>query len=184
MNFGDSLGIPLSQKANFFYTGQLSGRVGGGETRNVVLSQILETYWRATFRQTFYARLGMDVGINLDEQSQFLLGGDNGLRGYPTRQFAGDRRLLLTLEHRFFSNVEVLRLVRLGAAGFVDIGNAWYGSRQSFSDLHPDFGIGLRFAVNRASVATIGRLDLAYSVDAEETDSPKLQLLFGTGLKF
>ena len=184
LNFGDAVGIPLTQSANFFYAGMLSGRVGSGEASNVVLSQILETYWRATFRQTFYARLGMDVGIHLDDQNQFLLGGDTGLRGYPTRQFSGDRRLLLTLEHRFFSNVEILRLVRLGAAGFFDIGNAWYGSSQRVSDLHPDLGIGLRFAVSRSSVATIGRLDLAYSIDAEETDSPKLQLLFGTALKF
>ncbi len=184
LSFGDSVGIPLSSEANFFYTGMLSGRVGSGEASNMVLSQILETYWRATLRQTFYARLGMDVGINLDEQTQFLLGGDTGLRGYPTRQFSGDRRLLLTLEHRFFSNVEILRLVRLGAAGFFDIGNAWYGDTQRVSDLHPDLGIGLRFAVSRSSVATIGRLDLAYSIDAEETDSPKVQLLFGTALKF
>ncbi|HEU5181107.1 MAG TPA: hypothetical protein VFW45_09955 [Candidatus Polarisedimenticolia bacterium] len=184
LHFGDSVGIPLSHSANFFYAGMLSGRVGSGEASNVILSQILETYWRATLRQTFYARLGMDVGIDLDEQTQFLLGGDTGLRGYPTRQFSGDRRLLLTLEHRFFSNVELLRLVRLGAAGFFDIGNAWYGSSQRVSDLHPDVGVGLRFAVSRSSVATIGRLDLAYSIDAEETDSPKLQLLFGTALKF
>lgn len=184
LSFGDTLGIPLTESANFFYAGMLSGRIGSGEASNVILSQILETYWRATLRQTFYARLGMDVGIHLDDQNQFLLGGDTGLRGYPTRQFSGDRRLLLTLEHRFFSNVEILRLVRLGAAGFFDIGNAWYGSSQRFSDLHPDVGIGLRFAVNRSSVATIGRLDLAYSVDAEETDSPKFQVLFGTALRF
>jgi outer membrane translocation and assembly module TamA len=137
-----------------------------------------------TSRQTFYARLGYDVGIHLDEQNQFLLGGDNGLRGYPTRQFDGDHRLLLTLEHRFFSNLELARLVRIGFAGFYDVGDAWYGNSQRWSDLHPDFGLGLRFGVVRSSVASIGRLDLAYSVDADQTNSPRIQLLFGTALKF
>jgi hypothetical protein len=38
--------------------------------------------------------------------------------------------------------------------------------------------------VVRSSVASIGRLDLAYSVDADQTDSPRFQILFGTALKF
>ncbi|MCI0659263.1 MAG: hypothetical protein L0170_19585, partial [Acidobacteria bacterium] len=76
------------------------------------------------------------------------------------------------------------RLVRLGFAGFADVGDAWYGSSESLSDLHSDFGAGLRFGVVRSSVASIGRLDLAYSVDADQTDSPRVQLLFGTSLKF
>jgi len=180
----DSVGIPVSNSTNFLYSGGLTGRVGSGEAENVVLAQAMEAYCRVTPRQTFYGRLGFDVGINLDEQNQLLLGGDTGLRGYPTRQFDGDRRFLLTLEHRFFSNIEMFRLVRLGFAGFVDVGDAWYGTSESLSDLHSDFGIGLRFGVVRSSVASIGRLDLAYSVDADQTDSPRIQLLFGTALKF
>jgi len=184
VGFTDSVGIPAGASSNFLFTGALSGRVGSGEAENVILSEAMELYCRATPRQTFYGRLAFDVGIHLDAQNQFLLGGDNGLRGYPSRQFSGDRRLLLTLEHRFFSDVEILRLVRLGFAGFADVGDAWYGSSEDLSDLHSDFGIGLRFGVVRSSVASIGRLDLAYSVDAAQTDSPRVQLLFGTSLKF
>jgi hypothetical protein len=184
LGFTDSLGVPITDNTNFLYTGALTGRLGSGEAENVVLAQVMETYCRITPRQTFYGRLGFDLGINLDQQNQLLLGGDTGLRGYPTRQFDGDRRLLLTLEHRFFSNIELFRLVRLGFAGFVDVGDAWYGSSESLSDLHSDFGVGLRFGLVRSSVASIGRLDLAYSVDAEQTDSPRVQLLFGTALKF
>ena len=69
-------------------------------------------------------------------------------------------------------------------AGFVDVGDAWYGTSESLSDLHSDFGLGLRFGVVRSSVASIGRVDLAYSVDADQTDSPRIQLLFGTSLRF
>ena len=180
----ESVGVPIGGDSNFLYTGALTGRVGSGEAENVLLAQAMEAYCRITPRQTFYARLGFDLGINLDQQNQLLLGGDTGLRGYPTRQFDGDRRLLLTLEHRYFTNIELFRLVRLGFAGFADVGDAWYGSSESLSDLHSDFGFGLRFGNIRSSVASIGRLDLAYSVDADQTDSPRVQLLFGTSLKF
>ena len=97
----------------------------------------MEVYCRATPRQTFYARLGLDVGENLDPQNQLLLGGDNGLRGYPTRQFDGNRRALLTLEHRFFSDIEVFRLIRIGFAGFADVGDAWYGGGERLSTTAP-----------------------------------------------
>jgi outer membrane protein assembly factor BamA len=184
LNLNDTVGIPISERTNFLYSGSLTGRVGSGDVENVVLAQAMETYCRVTPRQTFYGRLGLDVGINLDGQNQFLLGGDSGLRGYPTRQFDGDRRLLLTLEHRFFSDIEVLRLVRVGFAGFYDVGDAWYGTSEKLSDLHSDFGVGLRFGVVRSSVANISRLDLAYSVDAAQTDSPRFMILFGTAVKF
>jgi len=184
VNLGDSVGIPVSTQANLFQSFLLSGRLGSGDAENVIVTEVLESYCRFTPRQTFYARLGIDVGYNLDPQNQLLLGGDTGLRGYPTRQFDGDRRLLLSLEHRFFSDLEIFRLVRLGFAGFADVGDAWYQGGESLSDLHSDFGLGLRFAVVRSSVATVSRLDLAYSVDAEQTDSPRFQVLFGTALRF
>jgi outer membrane protein assembly factor BamA len=176
----DSFGVPVSDSTNLLFSFSASGRTGGGDASNVILSESIESYWRATRHQTFYTRTAYDVGINLDRQNQFLLGGDNGLRGYPSRQFAGDRRFLITLEHRYFGDWEIFRLIRIGFAAFADAGDAWYDS----PDLHSDFGLGLRFAVSRSSVASVSRLDLAYSVDAKETDSPRLQLLFGTALKF
>ena len=185
LGLSDSFGIPLGDTVNLFCNFLLSGRTGSGEVSNVALTEIMTSYWRMTSHQTLYSRLAFDAGIHLDGQNQFLLGGESGLRGYPTRQFAGDRRLLLTLEHRYFGDWELLRLVRLGFASFVDVGNAWYGDTgQELSDLHSDFGFGLRFAVTRSSVATVSRLDLAYSTDARQTDSPRVQLLFGTAVKF
>lgn len=181
----DTFGVPLSEAANLFFNFSLAGRAGSGEVSNLIFSEGVESYWRMTSRQTLYARVAFEAGIHLDAENQLLLGGETGLRGYPTRQFAGDRRLLLTLEHRYFGDWEILRLVRIGFASFADAGDAWYGSEgERLSDLHSDFGFGLRFAVTRSSVASISRLDLAYSVDAAQTDSPRLQVLFGTALKF
>ena len=181
----DTFGVPLSEAANIFFSLSLTGRAGSGEVSNVIFSEATESYWRMTSHQTLYARLAFEAGIHLDGENQLLLGGETGLRGYPTRHFAGDRRLLVTLEHRYFGDWEILRLVRIGFAGFADAGDAWYGSEgERLSNLHSDFGFGLRFAVTRSSVASVSRLDLAYSVDAGETDSPRLQVLFGTAVKF
>jgi len=185
LNASDAFGVPLTDSANLFYNGSISGRTGAGEVSDLLVSQAAESYWRISPKQTLYARLALDVGIHLDGQDQLLLGGDTGLRGYPSRQFAGDRRLLLTLEHRLFTEWQILRLVQIGFASFVDAGDAWYGTTgERLSDLHPDLGVGLRFGVTRSSVASVSRLDLAYSVDAEETDSPRVQFLFGTALRF
>lgn len=57
---------------------------------------------------------------------QLLLGGSFGLRGYPNRYQIGDRRFLVTLEERYYSNIYPLQMFRLGAAAFIDVGRAWY----------------------------------------------------------
>ena len=56
---------------------------------------------------------------------QLLLGGDNGLRGYPLRYEAGTSRGLLTVEQRVFTDWYPFRLVRVGAASFTDVGRTW-----------------------------------------------------------
>ena len=48
---------------------------------------------------------------------QLLLGGDNGLRGYPLRYEAGTSRALLTVEQRVFTDWYPFRLVRVGRRG-------------------------------------------------------------------
>ena len=40
----------------------------------------------------------------LDPDMQLLIGGDNGLRGYPLRYEAGTSRALLTVEQRFYTD--------------------------------------------------------------------------------
>ena len=54
-----------------------------------------------------------------------MLGGDNGLRGYPLRYQAGDDNALMTLEQRFYSNWQPLKLFNVGAAVFFDAGRTW-----------------------------------------------------------
>jgi hypothetical protein len=55
---------------------------------------------------------------------RLVLGGKNGLRGYPAEFSAGNRLHTINTEARFFTGLELLS-VKLGAALFGDIGRTW-----------------------------------------------------------
>jgi hypothetical protein len=58
---------------------------------------------------------------NVDPELQVLLGGDNGLRGYPLR-YRPASGALLSVEERFFTDFYPWRLFRVGYAAFFDVG--------------------------------------------------------------
>ena len=101
----------------------------GGSTRNeddgLHNSQMYagaRYYQRNLEKNLFSVSLSALVGSNLDSEEQVLLGGDTGLRGYPVRYQAGEQRVLLTVEERFFTDFYPWRLVRVGYAVFADAG--------------------------------------------------------------
>ena len=118
---------------------------------------------------------------------QLLLGGEYGLRGYPNRYQTGDRRFLVTVEERYYSNVYPLRMFRLGAAVFLDVGRAWYQgdvpewlppdrSGDHFGVL-ANAGFGLRMESTRTRRDQIVHLDVAYPLrDGPEVRSVEVTL--------
>jgi hypothetical protein len=125
----------------------------------------------------FYASLGADLAHRLDGEDQLLLGGDSGLRGYPLRYQAGDRRVLLILEQRFFSGRELFHLAHLGGAVFFDAGQAWFVDSLSNRDqrfhqerqILKDLGLGLRLGSSRSSRGAVLHLDAAFPLDADRS---------------
>jgi hemolysin activation/secretion protein len=103
---------------------------------------------------------------------QLLLGGEFGLRGYPNRYQIGDRRFLVTVEERYYSNLYPLRMFRLGAAAFLDVGRAWYQDEAPAwlpQERHGDHfgvlanaGLGLRMESTRTRGDVILHLDVAF----------------------
>jgi len=103
---------------------------------------------------------------------QLLLGGSDGLRGYPNRYQIGDRRFLLTVEERYYSDLYPWRLFRLGAAAFVDVGRAWYQDeapawvpderRADHFDVLSNAGVGLRLESTRTRGDLVLHLDVAF----------------------
>ncbi len=160
-----------------FVTGRAGGRWGNGGYENVSLGGELRYFLRTFRRHRLQIALRVDAAWNLDPERQLLLGGDNGLRGYPRRYQDGDRRFLLSLEQRFYTNWELFNLIHAGGAVFMDIGRAWYDGRDGDLGVLKDIGLGLRLSSSRSAKGTMVHLDVAYPLDG---DSDKIQWLVTT----
>jgi outer membrane protein assembly factor BamA len=114
-------------------------------------------------RHLLYAAVAVDWLTRPGVTDQLVLGGDNGLRGYPLRYQTGARRVLLTAEQRVYTDVYLWRLFRLGGAAFVDVGRAWGGSLPTTdnSGWLADVGLGLRVVSERSSFGTVVHIDMA-----------------------
>ena len=118
---------------------------------------------------------------DLDLEKQVLLGGDNGLRGYPIRYQAGQRRTILNAEQRFFTDFYPWRLFRVGYAIFADAGRIGGRDPRATATLGTlyDVGIGLRLTSPRASGRNVVHIDLAFPLNGDPTIDD-VQLVFET----
>jgi len=141
----------------------LHGRYAAGEIRRQQIGAELEYFVPRQRRRLLYASLAVDALINPDPSDFLYLGGDNGLRGYPLRYQAGTRRVLLTLEERLYTGAFPWRLLRIGAAAFVDVGRAWGGTNPNL--INPGWlvnvGLGLRLFSVRTAFGNVLHLDAA-----------------------
>lgn len=143
------------------------GRLNGAVVEDGTLDLTARYYHRDSDVRLFFMSLTAAAAANLDGDHQLLLGGDNGLRGYPLRYATGDRSLLLTVEQRFFFDREFFHLMRIGAAVFADIGKAWGEMQNPAAHLGTlkDIGFGLRFGQTRSAHASVVRIDVAVPFD-------------------
>ncbi len=161
------IGAQPLERALLFASLHGSGRWGEDGWENLVVGGSGRFFWRNWGRHALYVRLQGDLARNLDRERQLLLGGDSGLRGYPLRYQDGDRRFLLTVEQRFYTDWHLLRLVNVGAAVFFDMGRAWFSGAGAPPDLGllKDAGFGLRLSPSRSGRGTMVHLDVAFPLD-------------------
>ena len=164
---------------------KLSGQRSQGEMRRQRLGAQVQYYWPQDKRWLFYAAGAGDMLNRPDPGEALLLGGDNGLRGYPLRYQSGQRRALFTLEERFYTDLYVWRLFRVGAAAFFDAGRAWGGTTASSIDAGwlRNAGVGLRIVSARAAFSNVLHLDIAFPLDPSATVK-KVQFLVKTKTSF
>ena len=174
-------GADLSPGDSLFGLASVSGRLEGGEVVNGVLSGEARYYRATSKRSKFFAAVSGAVAEKLDEEYQLLLGGDNGLRGYPLRYQAGTARALLTLEQRYYTDWYPFRLVHVGGAAFFDMGRTWGRDVTGLESmgLLKDVGIGLRLGSSRSSFGNVVHIDLAFPLDGNG-DIDDVQLLVET----
>jgi hypothetical protein len=146
-----------------------SGQNADGRGERQYLGANARYYLQHGPRNVFYVAASADALRNPTVSDQLMLGGDNGLRGYPLRYQSGDQRALFTVEERVYTDWYPFRLVRVGGAVFFDIGRAWGGSyeNQVNSGWLKDVGFGLRLTSDRSSSGNVLHLDVAFPIDAD-----------------
>ncbi len=146
----------------------MTGREATNRWENGLLGADLNFFWKTNLRgdHTFVGHAEGAFSRNLDKDSQIVLGGATGLRGYKNNSFTGGKAVLVTFEDRFFFPGEYLHLIRLGAAVFVDSGLvADEGADPALRNIKSDVGLGLRAASSRSRGGGVGRIDLAYALN-------------------
>lgn len=157
--------------------GSISGRYDAVDSRRL-LSGSVQYYIPRGSKSLFYASASGAISESPDIYDVLHLGGDNGLRGYPLRYQTGDRRFLMTLEQRIYTDYFPLRLFRVGGAVFFDVGRAWGGDFDP-GDAEPgwlaDFGFGLRILSARSAFGNIIHIDVAFpAVSGPNIDDAQL----------
>ena len=155
------------------------------EGENQALSAGARYYHRRGRHLVYYASVSADAIDNPDVPGPLQIGGDNGLRGYPLRYQAGERRVLATLEARAYTDWYPFRLFRVGGAVFYDTGRAWKGENPNTvnSGWLRDVGFGLRLLSARTSKGNVLHADVAFPLDTDPSiDS--VQFLVKTKVAF
>jgi hemolysin activation/secretion protein len=157
-------GLELPDQQQLFLSSDFSSRLEEGRFRNLIADAAAKYYWRWRQDWLLYAALSGTVTDALDPDKQLLLGGDNGLRGYPLRFESGTSRALFTVEQRVFTDWYPFRLARFGGAVFADVGRTWGSGVIGNSDpgLLKDVGFGLRFGNTRTGLGNVLHIDFAF----------------------
>ena len=136
-------------------------------SRNTQVYFTGDYYRRNLGKHLFSVSLEALTTDELDPENQVLLGGDTGLRGYPIRYQAGESRVVLNVEQRFFTELYPWRLFRVGWAVFGDIGKVGGRDPRATEPLGTlyDVGAGLRLSSPRASGRNVVHIDLAFPLN-------------------
>lgn len=186
-------GYALGRGDTVLVSSVFTGRIEQGSLENGVLNSAVRFYDEQSgywpFREgnwLFFSTLAASVGRRLDLENQILLGGDNGLRGYPLRYQDGTSRALLSFEERYFSNWYPFRLFRVGAAVFFDMGRTWGRTplAQPSLGMLKDAGFGLRFGNARTGLGNVIHVDLAFPFNSGPTNIRHVQFLVQTKQEF
>jgi outer membrane protein assembly factor BamA len=166
-----STGYDLTERQSLILSADASGRFEDGSLANGLLGADARYYFRQSPRRLFFMGLSATAARDLDDDQQVLLGGDNGLRGYPLRYQAGTGRVLFTVEQRVFTNWFPFQLFNVGGAVFFDMGRVTgrdpLGSEPQ--GLLKDVGIGLRLGNSRSALGNVLHIDLAFPLDGDSS---------------
>jgi outer membrane protein assembly factor BamA len=150
------------------------GRWGYGPLDRQATGGSIRYYSHSDSHTLTFLSLAGDVLRDATSSTQLLLGGDNGVRGYPRNYQSGDQRVVLNVERRVYADWYPFRLFRVGGAVFYDIGRAWGGltGNTEHAGWLSDAGIGLRILSARSSFGNVLHVDLAFPLNHDPGIKP------------
>ncbi|HWN47644.1 MAG TPA: hypothetical protein VNM71_09800 [Steroidobacteraceae bacterium] len=180
-----SKGLEMTERQSLFFGVDASGRVEEGTVAGGLFTAASRYYFRQSPRRVLFLNLSATAGTNLDADQQILLGGDNGLRGYPLRYQSGEGRWLFTAEQRLFSNWYPFQMFNVGGAVFYDMGATWGQDPLGTPSqgVLKDVGFGLRFGNSRSALGNVLHVDVAYPLDGDAS-ARHVQFLIETKKSF
>ncbi len=174
-------GLSLGPRSTLTFSSTLNGRREDGRNADLLLESRTRYYFEQSERWLFFASADLTYGNNLDLDHQLLLGGSNGLRGYPLNYQGGDKSARITIEQRYFTDWYPFRLFHVGGAVFFDAGRTWGKDSLDTPDFGvlKDVGLGLRLGNSRSGLGRVIHIDLAYPLDGPG-NIDRLQFLIET----
>ena len=151
------------------------------KTEDLLVSYGVSYLRSRTQKVSLLARLEASWADNLNTNRQIVLGGNTGARAFDNYYQVGNRKLLLTLERRHFTDYHFLNLIRMGWVAFIDLGRAWRPGQDDMLDdkYLADIGLGLRLTSSKSDSGRFMHIDLAFPLtnrNEPEVDSYELSI--------
>jgi len=162
-------GFAYAGNHNLLVSAFANGKYGGDGGEHQFAGIGAKYYRPHGQNRLFFAAISADTITNGDAADQLLLGGDNGLRGYPLRYQTGTHRALMSLEQRVYTDWYPFQLFRVGGAVFFDYGRAWGGVNQNTTNPGwlSDVGFGLRILNARSAKGKVTHIDVAFPLSSD-----------------
>jgi hypothetical protein len=136
-------------------------------------------------KRRWYLGFRYDIGWDLLQYEELTVGDVSGLRGYPTDYQRGNERYVFTVERRYFSDLHIFNLARVGAVVFADVGKAWGIDQYGHSPLLSNVGVGLRLSSSKVRIGNVVHIDFAVPTSARDAEGVgRYQVTVGAQSRF
>lgn len=122
--------------------------------RDAYLSTSFAAYQQSG-RHTRLARLGLDWRHDPDPENEALLGGEEGMLGYPASWIVGDRIFKLHLEDRWSTDQVLFQTLRVGYTVIAEVGTGRRIGTREWSQTLANVGAGLRLGNLRGAYGQV-----------------------------
>ncbi|MEN0038649.1 MAG: hypothetical protein AAGC78_16345 [Cellvibrio sp.] len=153
------------------------------QANSTVLGVNFSYNYFADEKNRWYMGFQYEVGQDLAQYEELTVGDITGLRGYPSDYQRGDERYVFTVERRYFSDIHIFNILRVGAVAFFDVGKAWGLEQYGESPTLADVGFGLRLSSTKVRIGNVVHIDVATPLTARE-GLGEYQLTIGAQKKF